>query len=326
MKVDCWLIYHGKCQYTDTIHLTNEEWEARKPYLESVEKHFFSNPDENLQSTTKESDKETCTVQKMEVIGLIKKVENNDEDKLLKDVESSFDVHVKKAKPKPKPKPKTKPKPSVPLRCSAWIKQQDDMLTLGILSSLHSTNSDLLDLHSTTADDSGVHSTSQDGADSTIDSKPRGHKTHNSLRAAAAALAISKAASNQGKFSIQKFQLKKRHKTRKPKKCSSYQEEFPTYADLEKHVKKDHPNFKYKCRNCPKTFNSALWKYQHQARHKGLRYQCSVDSCSKLFQFGYQLCDHIKKHAKKGIVHLQFSWMWQRIHYKTCSDLPSKAT
>ena len=94
-KVHCWLIYRGKCQYTDTIHLTNEEWEARKPYLEAVEKHFFSNPDENLQSTTEESDKETCTVHKMEVIGLIEKVENNDEDELLKDVESSFDVHVK---------------------------------------------------------------------------------------------------------------------------------------------------------------------------------------------------------------------------------------
>ena len=292
-KIDCWLIYCSKCQYTDTICLTNEEWEARKPYLESVEKHFLSNSDENLQNTTEESDKETCTVQKMKVIGSIKKVENNDEDELLKDAESSFDVHVKKAKPKPKP--------SVPLRRSAQIKQQDDMLTLGILSSLHSTNSDLLDLHSTTADDSGVHSTSQDGADSTIDSKPQGCKTHNSLRAAAATLAVSKAASNQGKFSIQKFQLKKRHKTRKPKKCSLCKEECPTYADLEKHVKKDHPNFKYKCRYCPKTFNSASWKYQHQARHKGLRYQCSVDSYSKLFQFGYQLCDHIKKHTKKAL-------------------------
>ena len=61
-----------------------------------MKKHFFSNPDENLQSATEESDKETCTVQKMEVIGSIKKVENNDEDELLKDVESSFDVHVKK--------------------------------------------------------------------------------------------------------------------------------------------------------------------------------------------------------------------------------------
>ena len=144
--------------------------------------------------------------------------------------------------------------------------------------------------------------------DSTIDLKPGGRKTRNSFRAAAAALAVSasnhnrsKAASNQGKFSIQRFQLKKRHKTRKPKKCSSCKEDFPTYADLEKHVKKDHPNFKYKCKYCPKTFNSASWKYQYQARHQGLRYQCSVDSCSKLFQFGYQLRDHIKKHTKKAL-------------------------
>ena len=102
-KVDCWLIYHGKCQYTDTICLTNEEWEARKLYLESVEKHFFSNPDESLQSTTEESDKETCTVQKMEVIGSIEKVENNDKDELLKDIESSLMFTLKKAKPKQNP-------------------------------------------------------------------------------------------------------------------------------------------------------------------------------------------------------------------------------
>ena len=197
-KVDCWLIYHGKCQYTDTIPLTKEEFKTRKPYLNSVEKLFFSNPDENLQSTTEDSEHETRTVQKMEVI-------EHDEDELLKDVESSFDVDIKKPKPKPKPKP------SVPLRSSAQIKQQNDMLMAGIMSSLHSTNSDLLDLHSTNADDSGVHSTSQDGGDSTIDFKPRGRKTCNSLRAAAAALAVSKDASksNLGKFNIQKFQLKK---------------------------------------------------------------------------------------------------------------------
>ena len=81
------------------------------------------------------------------------------------------------------------------------------MLTAGILSSLH--NADDSSVHSTNADDNGVHSTSQDDVHSTIDSKPQGCKTHNSLRAAAAALAVSKAASNQGNLSIRKFQLKK---------------------------------------------------------------------------------------------------------------------
>ena len=57
----------------------------------------------------------------------------------------------------------------------------------------------------------------------------------------------------------------------------------------------------YKCRYCPKTFSTASWKYQHQARHKGLKYQCGVETCSKLFQYEYQLRDHIKKHTKKGL-------------------------
>ena len=291
-KVDCWLIYRGKCQYTDTIPLTNEEFKNRKAYLDTVEKQFFGNPDENLQSTTEDTVHQTCTVQK---------TADNDEEELLEDVASTFDVEV--SKPKPKPKRKSKSNPPVPLRRSARIKHQDDMLNAGILSSLHSTNSDLLDLHSTNSENIVVHSTSQDAADSSMDSKPGGRKTHNSLRAAAAALALSNSAPKpkSAKFSIRRFQLRKRHKKKAEKKCSTCKKEFPTYAELEKHVKRDHPQFKYKCRYCPKIFNSSSWKYQHQVRHKGLRYQCSLDWCSKLFQFGYQLRDHLKKHTKKSL-------------------------
>ena len=91
-KVDCWLIYRGKCQYTDTIPLT-KEFKNRKAYLDTVEKLFFGNPDQNLQSTTEDTVHQTCTVQK---------TADNDEEELLEDVASTFDVEVSKLKPKPK--------------------------------------------------------------------------------------------------------------------------------------------------------------------------------------------------------------------------------
>ena len=47
--------------------------------------HFFTNPDENLQSTTENSDEEPCIVQKSEVIGSVTKIKNHDKDNLLKD-------------------------------------------------------------------------------------------------------------------------------------------------------------------------------------------------------------------------------------------------
>ena len=221
-KVDCWLIYRGKCQYTDTIPLTKEEFQSRKKYLDSVEKHFF--PDENLQSTTEENLQSTSDDVQQNICTVQKNSENNDEEELLKDVQSSFDVDIKKPKPKPKVKPK--PPPSVPLRRSARIKQQDEMLTQGILSSLHSTNSDLLDLHSTSFEDRGLHSTSQDSQHSTNPPKPQGWTTRNLLKAAAAAIAVSKAASQQGKFNIRRFQLRKRHGKKKPKKCRSCKQNF----------------------------------------------------------------------------------------------------
>ena len=95
--------------------------------------------------------------------------------------------------------------------------------------------------------------------------------------------------------------LKKKKSKRKPKKCIECKQEFPTYIALAVHIKKDHPLYKFKCKYCPKTFESASWRYQHQARHKGLRYECCVETCSRLFQYEYQLRDHMKKHTQKGL-------------------------
>ena len=70
--------------------LNKEEFKNRKAYLDTVEKHFFGNPDENLQSTTEDTVHQTCTVQK---------TADNDEEELLEDVVSTFDVEVSNRSP-----------------------------------------------------------------------------------------------------------------------------------------------------------------------------------------------------------------------------------
>ena len=202
------------------------------------------------------------------IVGSIDKNETEDE-KLLKDVTESLDVNIveKKTDKHKKNKPQVKP-----TRRSKRIKEQEDQLTRSMLLSVHSTT------------------------------KPR--TTRNSLKTSAA-IAASKsvgcARKKKGKFDLSNFVLKKRAKKHKLRKCSSCERSFSSYLKLTDHIKEDHPQFKYKCKYCPKLFNSASWKYQHQDRHKGLRFKCLKKKCEKLFQFGYQLRNHQGKHTRKAM-------------------------
>lgn len=200
------------------------------------------------------------------IIGSVDKTEQDDEDALLKDVSESLDVKIV-TKKKPKEKPTLKP-----TRRSKRIKEQEDALNRSILLSVHST------------------------------SKPR--TTQNSRKTSAdvaAARSLGKAKDKKGKWNVSNFVLKKRKKKHKPRICSSCQKVCKTYIELTQHIKDDHPDFKYKCKYCPKLFNSASWKYQHQDRHRGLRFMCPYKKCAKLCQFGYQLRDHVKKHSRKAL-------------------------
>ena len=130
-------------------------------------------------------------------------------------------------------------------------------------------------------------------------SKPR--TTRNPLRTSldvTASNIVSNAKKRQGKFNINKFTLRKwKPHQRKPVQS------VPKLLIhiLTKHIKEKHPEFRYKCRYCPKTFRSSSWKYQHQNRHKGLCFKCSIKDCGKLFQFKYQLDDHKQKHTRKAL-------------------------
>ena len=199
------------------------------------------------------------------IIGSIEDDVLDEDDALLQDVSESMDVKIVNKEKKQKSKLK-------PTRRSKRIKEQEAALTRSIISSLHST------------------------------SKPR--TTQNSRKTSAlvaASKSLGAAKKKRGKFDLNNFVLKKRPKKHKPRKCSSCEQQFPSYLKLAEHIKTDHPEFQYKCKYCPKLFNSASWKYQHQDRHKGLRFKCSNKKCGKLFQYSYQLRDHQKKHARKAM-------------------------
>ena len=202
------------------------------------------------------------------IVGEVEKSEIFDEDEavLMQDICDTFNVDVSKNKPARKPVAKL-------TRCSKRIKEKEDALTRSIILSVHST------------------------------SKPR--TTKNSLRTSSDVTAsniVSNAKKRQGKFNINKFTLRKRKPNqRKPVKCSVCSQVVDTYTQLTKHIKENHPEFRYKCRYCPKTFRSSSWKYQHQNRYKGIRFKCSIKDCGKLFQFKYQLDDNKWKHTRKTL-------------------------
>ena len=155
-KVDCYLIYQGKCKFCDTIPLTSEEWDSRKEYSTSFGEHYFETQDKlekefnaNLHSTnegeqadqddsnehsTKKDD--NCTVQgrSLAVIGKLEKTDKEEEE-LLNEVESSFDVKVDRKK-------RTKKTVSGEPTCkSKRLQEQDDMLMGKIFSGPRLRNS-----------------------------------------------------------------------------------------------------------------------------------------------------------------------------------------
>ena len=158
------------------------------------------------------------------IVGEVEKSEIVDEDEtaLMQDISDTFNVHVSKPAKKPVAKP---------TQHSKRIKEKEDALTRSILLSVHSTG------------------------------KPR--TTRNSLRTSSDVTAsniVSNAKKRQGKFNINKFTLRKQKPhQRKPVKCSVCSQVVDTYTELTKHIKEKHPEFRYKCSYCPKTFRSSSW-------------------------------------------------------------------
>ena len=131
-------------------------------------------------------------------------------------------------------------------------------------------------------------------------SKPR--TTKNSLRTTTEIVASNLLAASRDKKGLWKLKphgVPMRVAKKKAIKCPECPEKFATYTFYVKHIKDNHKDFQYKCKHCPKMFNSNSWRYVHQKRHEGLRYKCPYKKCGKLFQFYYQVRDHFKVHSRR---------------------------
>ena len=66
------------------------------------------------------------------------------------------------------------------------------------------------------------------------------------------------------------------------------------------HIKKEHPQFCWKCRVCIKTFASHQGRYKHELRHKyRFRYDCK--ECHYRCMFEGEMEEHVKKHSWKKL-------------------------
>ena len=106
---------------------------------------------------------------------------------------------------------------------------------------------------------------------------------------------VEKAKSGQINFTS--FRLRRRLRRERKFKCSEYKEEVDTMSALTKHIKKKHPQFKYRCKYCVKVFEMKNGWYKHMLLHKGKRFKC--ETCGKTFLWKCELRDHLRKHATK---------------------------
>ena len=90
--------------------------------------------------------------------------------------------------------------------------------------------------------------------------------------------------------------LKKRVRNFKCVVCDSM---FHIQKDLNEHIRKKHPDYRFKCHHCTRVFGTANAAYKHEVSHAGLKFACKV--CNKAFQFKGALKDHVKVHTGSGM-------------------------
>ena len=77
-------------------------------------------------------------------------------------------------------------------------------------------------------------------------------------------------------------------------------EKTQSNKDLTSHITASHPNFKFPCSYCQKTYDSFNGKYKHERSHAPKVHQCEY--CGKAFQFPQLLLYHRHLHTGKDFI------------------------
>ena len=280
-NVDCVLVYHGKCIYVPTVPLSSEEYLSKKQYLDTVRKAWNDNEakwqfdavtdawsknenactlsDTGVSSTMSpeggctmhDKDDVACTLSDIGISctmspagGCTVHEQGDDACTLQNNTGTVLDTNVigtvslvkndeetemlQDIKESFDIQPKEKPKPK-PSRHSKRLKQkkkkkQQEAAHLNLSSS------------------SGTQTT---------------RNSQKTSKEVAAANIVSK--SKKYVFACKQFGLRKHDLKKKPHRCPACKKLTETYKALIGHLKECHPDCKYRCKYCRKTFNSNSW-------------------------------------------------------------------
>ena len=96
---------------------------------------------------------------------------------------------------------------------------------------------------------------------------------------------------------MQTYRLRRRNRKERKFRCCACKDSFNSMSELSKHMKKQHPGFKYSCDVCTKAFATKNGKYKHMLLNTGKRFKC--ETCEKAFMWKCELQDHERKHTDK---------------------------
>ena len=103
----------------------------------------------------------------------------------------------------------------------------------------------------------------------------------------------------KGALQVEHHGIKRRKPQNRKYFCPICKKIFPLRREVNLHVSKKHPNFKYKCRYCPKAYINYASKYKHQKSHGFYKNICK--GCGKKFQFKKNLTVHKRTHTGRGL-------------------------
>ena len=104
---------------------------------------------------------------------------------------------------------------------------------------------------------------------------------------------------NAGQLKVTEHGLRRHTKKRRSFKCEHCQETFGLIKELNKHYGQSHPDHKFKCDQCTKTYASRNALIRHERSHDGMEFSC--DTCAYTCMFSYELKNHVKKHTQTGL-------------------------
>ena len=103
----------------------------------------------------------------------------------------------------------------------------------------------------------------------------------------------------EGQLSIKNHGIPKREWKIVKIKCPICGDIVYSQKRMNRHMKEQHPRFKFCCSYCQVEYDTYNGCYRHTQRHFKLRYEC--DQCDKQCQYPHELSAHKRTHTHKGL-------------------------